>query len=257
MTDQDKSNRSASSEKSEKDKKKAADPQASVGETLSFVFSAGGTTPLIFFGGVFGALGNGAVYPILAYLFSSSFADISSAANEGLAQVRELAYTFMIVGVYALVMATIQTTCFEVVAFRASKNFRLQWFGALIRQDPAFFDVNDIGGIASSVGPSANRYRRGLGRKFGEGIQFFTTGVGGIGYSMYASWRVALVVLSITPLISFSALAVVSLNQSKTKRAGETYSRYVDDDTSSSHSQVIAIMLSYSHFSSVSLFYTL
>lgn len=225
MADQDTSIRSGTSDKSAKDKKKAADPQASVGETLSFVFSSGGTTPILFFVGVIGAIGNGAVYPILAYLFSSSFSDISSAANEGLAQVRELAYTFMIVGVYALVMATVQTTCFEVVAFRASKNFRLQWFKALIRQDPAFFDVNDVGGIASNVGPAANRYRRGLGRKFGEGIQFFTTGVGGIGYSMYASWRVALVVLSITPLISISALAVVSLNQSKTKRAGETYSR--------------------------------
>ena len=225
MSDPDQSNRSASSEKSDKDKKKAADPQASVSETLSFVFSAGGSTPLLFFLGVLGGIGNGLVYPILARLFSSSFSDISSAANEGLAQVRELAYTFMIVGVYALVMATLQTTCFEVVAFRASKNFKCQWFLALLRQDPAFFDAKNVGGIASNVGPSANRYRRGLGRKFGEGIQFFTTGVGGIAYAMFASWRVALVVLAVTPLISISALSVVTLNQNKTKRAGETYGR--------------------------------
>jgi ATP-binding cassette subfamily B (MDR/TAP) protein 1 len=215
---------STATDKSEKSKPKPP-TQASVSETLSFVFGSGTKTVVIFVIGVIGALGNGAVYPILAYLFSNSFADISSASNDGLAQVRELAFTFLIVGVYALVMATIQTGCFEIVAYKASHNLRLQWFQALLRQDPAFFDVHDIGGIASNVGPAANRYRRGVGRKFGEGIQFFTTGVGGLGYAMYASWRVALVVLAVLPFISVSALAVVSLNQSKTQRAGKSYSR--------------------------------
>jgi ATP-binding cassette subfamily B (MDR/TAP) protein 1 len=42
---------------------------------------------------------------------------------------------------------------------------------------------------------------------------------------MYASWKVALVVLAVCPLISISALAVVSLNQSKTTRAAKSYSR--------------------------------
>lgn len=107
------------------------------------------------------------VYPILAYLFSTSFTDISSAAVNGLGPVRRLAITFMIVGTYALVMATIQTTCFEVVAFKATEKFRLRWFHALLRQDPAFFDVYNVSGIATGVGPAANRFRRGLGRKFG------------------------------------------------------------------------------------------
>ena len=211
-----------SKDKSNKDKEKAA--QASISETLSFVFQSGSQTTLLFFVGVLGAIGNGVVYPILAYLFSNSFSDISAASTEGLAQVRELAYTFMIVGVYALVMATIQTGCFETVASRATQIMKLQWFGALLRQDPAFFDVHDVGGIAANVSPAANRYRRGLGRKFGEGLQFFTTGVGGLGYALYSSWRVALVVLAITPVISFTAFMVMQLNQSKTKHSAKAYS---------------------------------
>ena len=179
--------RSESDDKAKAKKKQ----QASASETMSFVFQSGTQTTILLFVGSIGAIGNGVVYPILAYLFSTSFSDISSAASQGLAQVRELAYTFMIVGVYALVMATIQTGCFETVAYRATHNMKLQWFSALLRQDPAFFDVHDVGGIASNVSPAANRYRRGLGRKFGEGIQFFTTGVGGVGYAMYASWTVA------------------------------------------------------------------
>lgn len=216
--------KSDSSSKSKSGKAKAKGQQASTAETLSFVFQGETQTKVLFFVGIIGALGNGVVYPILAYLFSSSFSDISAAANEGLAQVRELAYTFMIVGVYALVMATIQTGCFETVAYRATLSMKLQWFGALLRQDPAFFDVHDVGGIASNVSPSANRYRRGVGRKFGEGIQFLTTGIGGVGFAMWSSWRVALVVLAVTPVISFTAYMVMNLNQSKTKRSAEAYS---------------------------------
>jgi ABC-type multidrug transport system fused ATPase/permease subunit len=73
----------------------------------------------------------------------------------------------MIVGAYALVMATIQTTCFEIVAYRASEKFRLDWFHSLLRQDQSFYDVYDISGIASGLTAASNRYRRAMGRKFG------------------------------------------------------------------------------------------
>jgi ATP-binding cassette subfamily B (MDR/TAP) protein 1 len=211
------------------DKVKQAKPKAastaSVSDTLSFIFMCGPKTTAFWFLGMLGGVGNGAVYPVLAYLFSNSFSDIANASNNGLEQVRELAYYFLAVGVFAFIMATVQTTCFEVVAFRASQKLRLQWFHSLLRQDPAFFDVHDIGGLASNVGPASNRFRRGLGRKFGEGIQFLTTGIGGIGFALWVSWRVALVVLAITPFVALSALMVVSLNQTKSARAAKSYGR--------------------------------
>mmetsp|Transcript_19432 Transcript_19432/g.45977 ORF Transcript_19432/g.45977 Transcript_19432/m.45977 type:complete len:261 (+) Transcript_19432:223-1005(+) len=167
-------------------KKKKAQPQlASFGETMSFVWNCGPKVRLLVFIGTLGGMANGCVYPILAYLFSSAFADISSAESEGLKQVRELAYTFMIVGTYALVAATIQGWCFEICAYHGSQAFRLAWFRALLRQDPAFFDVRDVGGLAAQIGPNATKYRRGVGRKFGEGIQFFTTGVGGLAFAFF------------------------------------------------------------------------
>eukprot|EP00980_Cylindrotheca_fusiformis_P009868 scaffold2184_cov128-Cylindrotheca_fusiformis.AAC.14 len=203
---------------------KKAKQQASASETLSFIFQGDTQTKLLFLLGILGGIGNGVVYPALAYIYSNSFSDISGIDGKGLGEVRELAYTFMIVGVYGLVMATIQTGCFEIVAYRATLNLKLQWFRALLRQDPAFFDVHDIGGIASNVSPAANDYRRGVGRKFGDGIQFATTGIGGIAFAFYASWRVALVVLAVTPIVSFAAFKVMDLNQTKSKRAADAYS---------------------------------
>jgi ATP-binding cassette, subfamily B (MDR/TAP), member 1 len=197
--------------------------QATIGETLSFVFECGPKLTYIFIAGVLGGIGNGFVYPILAFMFSTSFSDIAGAATNGTEQVRSLAFTFMYIGVYALVVGTIQTWSFEYVAHNTTRNLRLKWFSALLRQDAAYFDVYDVSGIAGQIGPSTIKYRRGLGRKFGEGIQFFVTGVGGVGFAMWSSWRTAIVVLALVPLIAVSALAVMQLNQSKGTRGAAAY----------------------------------
>ena len=132
--------------KKHKKKKKASEPMASVSDVLGFVWSLGTRVRALFVVGCIAGVGNGMVYPILAYLFASSFSKIAGAQTNGLEQVRNLAYTFMIVGIYAFSMACIQTGCLEICAHRATKSFRLQWFQSLLRQDAAFFDVHDIGG---------------------------------------------------------------------------------------------------------------
>lgn len=203
--------------------KKDEKPMATVGETLDFAFQCGITVKILFCLGFVGAFLNGLVYPILAYLFASSFTDLAGASENGLEPVRELAYTFVLVGVYAMVCGTVQTLCFEVVANMATRQFRLAWFKALLRQDAAFFDVYNISGIAGQVGPNSNKYRRGMGRKFGEGIQFSTTVIFGIVYGFWASWKTALLVLAALPFIASAALSVVLLNQSKGSRSAASY----------------------------------
>jgi ATP-binding cassette, subfamily B (MDR/TAP), member 1 len=121
-------------------KSKAANEQASVSDTMSFVWASGPRVTLVWCLGMIGGIGNGLVYPMLAYLFSNSFADISNADSNGLEPIRDIAFLFLYVGAFALVMATIQGSCFEYVAYHASQRFRKTWFHALLRQDPAFFD---------------------------------------------------------------------------------------------------------------------
>ena len=214
----------AESKADSKDKRKQQQqqlPMASFSELFSFFETTG--TRALFAVGCFAGVLNGLVYPILAYLFSNSFSDLGGAAD-GMAGIRNIAFQFLVVGAYAFVVATVQTSCVEVAATRATLAFRKQWFAALLRQDAAFFDVHDVSGLASTVGSSATKVRRGLGRKFGEGVQFGTTFVGGIIYAFYASWRVALVVIGVLPFVSISALAVMKINQSQTARATKAYS---------------------------------
>lgn len=208
----------------DKKKKKEKIPMASVGEVFSFMWALGPMSRLMFLVGCIAAVANGAVYPGLAYLFSNSFSDIAGAAD-GLANIRELSFTFLIVGVYALVAATLQTGMLEIVAARSTRSFRLQWFNALLRQDSAFYDVYDVSGMAASIQPNSTKFARGTGRKLGEGIQFFTTFVGGIGYAFYSSWKVALVIMAVLPFVSLAAIGVMSINQTKGSRASASYSK--------------------------------
>jgi ATP-binding cassette, subfamily B (MDR/TAP), member 1 len=198
---------------------------ASLSDTLRFVFDCGIRVQFLFYVGTVAGIANGLVFPILAYLFSASYSSISAASHEGLSLVRELSFSFMAVGAYALVAATIQSASFETVAYHASTSFKLHWFRALLRQDASFFDVYDVGGMAAQVGPLSSQYRRGVGRKFGEGIQFGTTAIGGMAFGMYSSWRISLVILSVIPLVSVAAMSVLSLNQTKGARAAEAYKK--------------------------------
>lgn len=95
----------------------------------------------------------------------------------------------------------------------------------VLTNDRQTFLYFDYSGLASTIGPNSGKFRRGIGRKFGEGVQFFTTGIGGIGYAFYSSWQVALVILGVLPLVSMAAIAVLTINQTKGAREARAYSK--------------------------------
>jgi len=204
---------------------KAPEKAATIRETFSFALESGPKAKLLLALGTIGGIGNGLVYPLIAFIFSRVFSDIATSTTIGIGPLQKICFYLIGLGFYALIMATIQTACFETVANKASENLRLKWFKALLRQDQAFFDVYDVGGIANSVNPAATRYRRGIGRKFGEGIEFLTCGIGGVVYALVEEWRVALVVLSFSPVIVFFAMGVVKINQTKSSRSNQAYAK--------------------------------
>lgn len=168
---------------------------ATMKETLGFVFYTR-QNGLLFVIGIIAAIFHGLVYPALSFLLSNVLGAISASATS-LEPVRTMAYCFMGIGVYSFVVDTIKTGCFEIASARATKQFQVEWFRALLRQDAAYFDAYDIAAVSSSVGSNAGRYRRGIGPKFAQGIQYGTIAIGGLIYALYSSWRITLVVVSV------------------------------------------------------------
>jgi ATP-binding cassette, subfamily B (MDR/TAP), member 1 len=79
--------------------------------------------------------------------------------------------------------------------------------------------------LAGQIGPSALKYQRGVGRKLGEAIQFFITGIGGLVFSFYSSWRVALVILLVFPVVACGIRATQYYNVTTSQRAAKYYER--------------------------------
>lgn len=101
----------------------------------------------------------------------------------------------------------------------------MSWFKALLRQDTAFFDVKNVAGLSGVMGPTAVRYQRGVGPRFGEGIQNITTALGGLTYAFYSNWKTTLVVMAVMPFIVISAMVVMKLNQAQTNRTNKAYTK--------------------------------
>jgi len=200
--------------KKKKNKKKSSDiPPATISQVLSFLPTAEDRAMLAL--GVLFGVGNGCVFPALAFLFANSFSDLSMAA-EGLEKTRVIALQFVGIGFYGFACAAVQNFFFGVVSHRASDNFKKQWFAALLRQDASFHDVHSVSGMATALSSASSKMKRGLGRKLGEGVQFGTCFLGGLVYAFYSSWRVALVILGLLPFVSGAAFLLMQINQNKT-----------------------------------------
>jgi len=167
---------------------------------------------------------SGCVFPGLAFILSTTFRTLSKPNSaEFLDDVSRISYIFMGLGAFAFLTMTLQSMLLETAAGEMTFDLKTSWFDALLRQDIAYFDVQDVSGTTSLISSAGTRYKTGVGRKLGEGVQFFVTFIGGIVYAFYASWQTSLILLAVVPVMSASVLFFVKMNQSQTRRANEGY----------------------------------
>ncbi|KAL9186963.1 hypothetical protein ACHAXT_010683 [Thalassiosira profunda] len=166
----------------------------------------------------------GMVYPAMAFVLSSTFRVLSVPGSDQFRDdIRELAFIFMIIGAIAFAMTAAQITLLETAAEEMTYSLKTRWFDALLRQDMAYYDLQDVSGTAMLISTAGSRYKNGVGRKLGEGVQFFFTFLGGFAYAFYCSWRTSLVLLAVVPTMSASILFLMKMTQGQAKRANESY----------------------------------
>lgn len=192
-----------------------------------FSFGTGPRKKLGLMLGIFCSVLTGCVFPSLAFIMSNTFRTLSAPTEGGdfLGNIRTMALIFVGLGVFALLSMTAQNTLLETAASEMTYSLKTQWFDALLRQDMAYFDIKDVSGTATLISAAGTKFNMGVGRKLGEGIQFFVTFLGGFIYAFYASWKASLVLLGAVPIMSASILFFVKMNQSQTKRANEGYAK--------------------------------
>lgn len=202
---------------------KITGPSASVSDVFSFGF--GPRQKLLCFGGVLSAMISGCTFPALAFYFAEVFEELSvDASNDDfLGNIREMAYTFMVIGSCVFVFMTLNACFLETMATEMNIAMKKDWFDALLRQDMAYHDIKDVSRVATVISTNGKKFQKGLGRKLGEGIQFSITFIGGFAYAFWVSWRTSLVTLASLPVMSLAILFVAKTTQSQTAVATKGY----------------------------------
>ena len=169
--------------------------------TISQVFSFADTPRirLRMFSSCIFAIISGSVFPAMAFYFAFAFEELAadSTGEDFMQTIRELAFAFLLMGAIVFVSMTAQAALMESAAREMTNKLKIEWFKALMRQDVAYFDIMDVSGEGSIITINARKYRKGVGAKLAQALQFLVTFLGGIGYAFYASWQISLAVLAI------------------------------------------------------------
>ena len=182
--------------------------------TISEVFSFAETfkTKLYLVVGLFWAMVAGLALPASIMMFSRVMGDISAIAEEGLDPVVKIVYTMMVLGVVSFVSETLESMsclvrdecCHGVFGLRLwccmrmsshsrknslrppggflvtaaddmTLNLKRKWFEAVVRQDMAYFDLQDVAGTSTIISTNGAKYKKGVAKKLGAGVQFSFT----------------------------------------------------------------------------------
>jgi ATP-binding cassette subfamily B (MDR/TAP) protein 1 len=142
------------------DKKEEAKPLASIRDVFSF--GEGRKKRICLVLGFACSFVSGCVFPVMAFLFARSFQDLVGSVSDDnfLAQVRELAYSFMVLGAVAFAAMSGQATLLETSAGVMTHTLKITWFDALLRQDLAYYDIKDVSGTASIISQNGAKYKK-------------------------------------------------------------------------------------------------
>ncbi|KAL2307451.1 hypothetical protein Nmel_000417 [Mimus melanotis] len=204
---------------------------------------ADGVDVLLMIVGLVAAAANGTGMPLMIILFgemtnsfvlsgmqsndtsvnSSSCPSDPSVDIEG--EMTKFAYYYVAIGVAVLFLSIIQVWTFLVTATRQTTRIRQKFFFAVLHQEMAWFDTTQIGTLNTRLTDDINAIREGIGDKISIFLQFFSTFVSGLIIGFIYGWKLALVVLSVSPLLAASAAFWSTLMASLTAKELSAYAK--------------------------------
>jgi ATP-binding cassette subfamily B (MDR/TAP) protein 1 len=198
--------------------------QVSMGELFSY---ADGVDKLLMFLGTVGGLAAGVAQPIQIVLFGDVLntfnpEDPSANIEEG---IKGVALNFLYVGLAVFVAGSFQVACWTITASRQAKRIRSEYVSAILTKEIGWFDVNEPMQLGSRVAEATVTIQEGMGRKVGDGLNFFSMAVSGIVIGLIKGWQLALILLAFTPFIAVTAFLAMKVLSTATQAGLESYGK--------------------------------
>ena len=181
--------------------------------------------PLIVFG-VLGAFIYGCLQPCIAILLSRILTVLSLPdAPNFRSRAGLYSGLFLMLAGVALISGSIQMSSFNIVAERLSRKIRFEVFRKFIRMPIGWFDDprNSPGALGSKLSSDATLINTLTSSVFGSYVQAMAAFAAGLLISLLASWKLGLIGLGVSPLVTIAGKIRAKFNQSLTQASDDDY----------------------------------
>ena len=163
--------------------------------------------------GVVGALGAGASWPVLAILYSQVLVLLGDESDDASGRVNRYAGGFALLGVAMAVVMYFQIAMLAIAGERLTLKLRRAAFGAMLRQEAAFFDdkAHSVGALSTQLAADVPLIKGLTGETAGILIMVLGSVGTGLVVAFISCWKVAAVTLAFTPGIALGGYVQIRL----------------------------------------------
>lgn len=154
--------------------------------------------------GVLTAMGGGTIQPIFAVIYSGIIAVFFLPNDEDMrSKAKEYLGWFFALGIAAFFTVLCRITCFTYIGERLTRRLRKKSFESSLRQDMSYYDdtKNSVGRIATRLATDATLVKGITGDILGSVLEGCSALFAALVIAYLASWRLALVLTAIFPLL--------------------------------------------------------
>uniref|UniRef100_A0A0E0K9P2 Uncharacterized protein n=1 Tax=Oryza punctata TaxID=4537 RepID=A0A0E0K9P2_ORYPU len=180
--------------------------------------------------GCVGAMINGGSLPWYSYLFGNFVNKIVNVdKTQMMKDVKQISVYMAFLAAVVVVGAYLEITCWRIIGERSALRMRREYLKAVLRQEIGFFDTEvSTGEVMHSISGDVAQIQEVMGEKMPGFVHHVFTFVFGYVVGFAKSWRIALAVFAVTPVMMACGIAYKGIYGGLTAKEEASYQRAGD-----------------------------
>ncbi|UJR28455.1 hypothetical protein I4U23_009695 [Adineta vaga] len=142
-----------------------------------------------------------------------------------LGTIRQQSLWLTIMGCGTIVVGYFQVAFWSIACERQTRRIRETLFRSILHKEIAYFDTYKTGELSTRLSDDVNKVHDGIGDKVGSALQFFAGFIAGLALGLIKGWKLTLVILSVSPLLFFSAMIITKITAKMTSQELKAYAK--------------------------------
>ncbi|KAJ9442023.1 hypothetical protein DIPPA_00572 [Diplonema papillatum] len=185
---------------------------------------ARGSDRLILIAGILGAICVGTMLPLFSIVFGGLIEEVGgSVQSEVQDRVAFWARWMFIAGTFVFFAGFCMASCFSMAGERQINTIRKAYFEAVMRQEPAWFDIHKTGALTARLHGDTKIIHTGISERAGFFFAHATTIISSYAVGLAFSWRLTLILLAMAPLLMVGGILMFVSLTAATRKSRKAY----------------------------------